>query len=301
MKLKLQTQVISVVLITGVALVLAGTAYYWGVPLLEKTRKSVELQDAESFMNQLIKDIIEASETGNSKIIEIELKGKLTIDPEKDEIYYEVKAPTVYYPVTTYVPLTDTPPFKKRVVVFQDLSSNEVPELNSTAVNVCKFELDCSNKVFREKTESQCSFKGDTPNLDVFSNGEYIESVDGETRYLVVTSYCDPYKIGYLEDTSEEKIAGIKGINKPLVLLVKAKQDYAQENFVNYYRIVSREVVDGDTKSGYYIDIVNNRGKIYKEGGRAKIVISRVDSEILPGESSLGGDLNIIKVEVEVQ
>jgi len=289
-----QTQVVSVVLITGVALILAGTAYYWGVPLIEKTRKSVELQDAESFLLQLISAIEEVAETGDTKTLNININGDFKVLPDNDEIIYEIKAPSLAYAVATYVPLNDMPPFKKNVVVFSSNERKEVPGLNKTEVVKCLATLDCNSKSFSFDT-STCAVDNET-----YYNGEEIASTtDPNIKYIAITSYCDGYNMGYLELQNEEKLTGIKGQNHNLVLLVKAVGDKEGKMFINTYRIVSREIVDEKTQTGYYIDLIGDPINI-KENTKAKIVISRESSEIKPGESALGGDLNIIKIKIEV-
>ncbi len=288
-----QTQVVSVVLITGVALILAGTAYYWSMPLLEKTKKSMELQDAETFLLDLIDAIEEVAETGDVKTIETNINGEFIILPDKDEIIYRIRSPSLAYATTTYVPINDIPPFKKKVIVFSSDETKEVPELNKSKSVKCFATLDCSKEAFIFDT-STCAVSNDT----YYNMEEIISTKDPNIKYLAITSYCDTYNLGYLELEKEEKLAGIKGENHNLVLLVKAIGNEERKMFVNMYRIISREIIDEKNQIGYYIDFVGDPKKI--EGNtNIKIIISRESSDVIPGGSSFGGDLNIIKIKVE--
>ncbi len=287
-----QTQVVSVVLITGVALILAGTAYYWGVPLIEKTRKSIDIQDTENFLITLINTMEEVAETGDTKTITFKVQGSFDVNTDKDEITYTIKSPSVSYAVSTFVPLNDMPPFKKNVVVFSCGETKNVPSMNKSPVVECSATLDCDTNSINFDT-SVC----DVPKQK-YNDSEIASSIHNDVSYRVITSYAPEYKIGYLEDTKEEKLVGLKGQNHNLVLLAKAEKAPATNIFVNIYRIVSREIDDGKTMNGYYIDLVGNNLHL-EQGQEAKLVISREGSEVKAGESALGGDLNIIKIKVE--
>ena len=67
MKLKLQTQIISVVLIAGIAVSLVGSAYLWGKPLIEKRTTISEYLKAQNFILELDKKITEISNMGSGE------------------------------------------------------------------------------------------------------------------------------------------------------------------------------------------------------------------------------------------
>jgi len=68
---KVQVQAISMVLIAGIVLALAGTAYFWGKPLLEKRSTATDVSSAESFMLELNSQIISIARSGGSKSVVI--------------------------------------------------------------------------------------------------------------------------------------------------------------------------------------------------------------------------------------
>ena len=215
---KLQSQVISIVLISGIALALAGTAYYWGLPLLEKTQKNVELESGRQFMEDLAKAIEEVALTGNTKVIDYDLKGELIIngsDPKGyfDSIEYKVEAPLPYYATLSYVPINDYPPYKKEIYVVStsDSTGVEIPICKSATTSTCIIQADCTNNQIDFLTG--CSITGSKTEGDTISCGE--------DTYTVHTYTCDSYGLAYLEGSKIYPYAGIEGVNKPIVLMVR--------------------------------------------------------------------------------
>jgi hypothetical protein len=68
---KAQVQAISMVLIAGIILTLAGTAYFWGKPMIEKRTTMTDVSTAESFMLELDRQITEVARSGGSKAVSI--------------------------------------------------------------------------------------------------------------------------------------------------------------------------------------------------------------------------------------
>jgi len=71
MHIKAQVQAISLVLITGIVISLAGAAYIWGKPLIEKRSTITDIATAEAFMIQLDQQIIDAARNRGEKSINI--------------------------------------------------------------------------------------------------------------------------------------------------------------------------------------------------------------------------------------
>ena len=68
---KAQVQAISLVLITGIVISLAGAAYFWGKPLIEKRTTITDISTAELFIIQLDKEIVDVARNRGEKIINI--------------------------------------------------------------------------------------------------------------------------------------------------------------------------------------------------------------------------------------
>ncbi|MBI4017542.1 MAG: hypothetical protein HY366_01200 [Candidatus Aenigmarchaeota archaeon] len=84
-----QSQLVTAVLLTGILIVLVSGAYFWGVPLLEKQKDTVALNNMERFMNDLDDKITRvAASGGRERIDNINIPGELKlVDNEfNDEI-----------------------------------------------------------------------------------------------------------------------------------------------------------------------------------------------------------------------
>ena len=68
---KAQVQAISLLLITGIVLSLAGAAYFWGKPIIEKRSTITDIATAESFMLQLNDIIIDVARNKGEKSLNI--------------------------------------------------------------------------------------------------------------------------------------------------------------------------------------------------------------------------------------
>jgi hypothetical protein len=69
--MKAQVQAISLVIITGIVMSLAGAAYLWGKPLMEKRSSITDISTAESFMAQLDKEIVGITRNKGEKSVNI--------------------------------------------------------------------------------------------------------------------------------------------------------------------------------------------------------------------------------------
>ena len=87
---KAQVQAISLVLISGIVITLAGAAYMWGKPLIEKRSTITDVAAAESFVIQLDKEIIDVTRNGGEKGLSIpNLRGSsISIDAQDNSITY---------------------------------------------------------------------------------------------------------------------------------------------------------------------------------------------------------------------
>lgn len=65
MKLKVQTEVITIVLISGIVIALVGAAYMWGAPLISKRTAITDFLSAEDFVVKLNDKIVEIANSGS--------------------------------------------------------------------------------------------------------------------------------------------------------------------------------------------------------------------------------------------
>jgi hypothetical protein len=64
MKVKAQTQTLSVVLITGIVIAMIGLAYAWGMPLIQKRTSITEFSTAQNFILNLNNKITDIANSG---------------------------------------------------------------------------------------------------------------------------------------------------------------------------------------------------------------------------------------------
>ena len=68
---KAQSQVLSIILISGILVAVIGATYMWGVPLIEKGRTSSDNEIAESFMLLLKEKVDDVAETGEQRTLSV--------------------------------------------------------------------------------------------------------------------------------------------------------------------------------------------------------------------------------------
>jgi hypothetical protein len=95
---KLQTEAISIILISGIIITLVGTAYFWGKPLIEKRTTITQLLSIESFMDNLNNKITDMASTcatpqGCEEAINLPVKGLVMVDSGDNSIKYNVTVP----------------------------------------------------------------------------------------------------------------------------------------------------------------------------------------------------------------
>ena len=102
--MKAQTQIISVVLMTGIIISLVGTAYIWGKPLIEKQTTNTEFKSALRFVLDLDEKITDIANSGSGSYRMDIPKGTLKIipynanDPDNNSIIYTIPVtqPIIY-------------------------------------------------------------------------------------------------------------------------------------------------------------------------------------------------------------
>jgi hypothetical protein len=75
-----QTQIITIVLITGIILGTIGSTLYWGKPLIEKTSTTSEISSATTLIKQIQKAIDEVAQNKESRVLDLNLNGNIYIE-----------------------------------------------------------------------------------------------------------------------------------------------------------------------------------------------------------------------------
>lgn len=91
---KVQTQAISLVLISGIVIALAGAAYMWGKPMIEKRTTITQFTSAVRFMEDLDKKIVELVRScvtpgACEESLTLPISGLMTVDANNNSITYE--------------------------------------------------------------------------------------------------------------------------------------------------------------------------------------------------------------------
>jgi hypothetical protein len=128
---KAQVQAVSMVLVAGIILVLAGSAYFWGKPLIDKRTTVTDASTAKAFMIELDRQITEVSRSGGTKTVTIPLisGASLEVNEANNEIIYRFITPqamidmgqgSTSVPVETY-DVSDPGPYggSPRIIMLQ--------------------------------------------------------------------------------------------------------------------------------------------------------------------------------------
>ncbi|NIO22608.1 MAG: hypothetical protein GTN38_01090 [Candidatus Aenigmarchaeota archaeon] len=91
---KAQTQAVTLVLISGIVIALAGAAYMWGKPMIEKRTTITQFTSAVRFMDELddrIVDIARSCVTPGAceESLSLPIAGFINVDPANNTITYE--------------------------------------------------------------------------------------------------------------------------------------------------------------------------------------------------------------------
>jgi hypothetical protein len=89
-----QVETITIVLIAGIIISLAGAAYFWGRPMMEKRSTLADVSNAKSFIVQLDKDIVETARSGGTRTLTIPMVSgsSFRINATGNEILYRFVA-----------------------------------------------------------------------------------------------------------------------------------------------------------------------------------------------------------------
>ena len=106
MAFKGQHEAVSAVLISGILIGMVGSVYFWGLPLIQKSRAATVLENSESLMFLLDQKIKNVASVGGRENIRLADAGFLRIANGK--VLYEVMTDGTIYAVNSNIPLGKT-------------------------------------------------------------------------------------------------------------------------------------------------------------------------------------------------
>lgn len=86
-----QTQIISAVLITGIAIAVVSIAYVWGVPLIQKGQVATQVTNAENLMISIERSINDVIQAGGQRSVQVNLEGNLEVSESDNAIVYTIR------------------------------------------------------------------------------------------------------------------------------------------------------------------------------------------------------------------
>lgn len=293
---KAQAQILSVVLLTGIAVAVVTSSYFWGKPLIQKSRTGSEMTQAENIMLRVSKAIDEVSSQGGQRVVEVKLAGILSvegaIENEDGSLLYLNKRNAVDYVVDTqvagtsstiWVPLNGFSPIRQEVAT---AGATEALTINETQ---------CSQPVINcpEATSSFACDDGGSAN-----GGEGAPVLGGTSTagYKIGYVYCgsNPFVAVYGPD---EFVTGVIGADKAGVIVMRTKPK--GDIYETEYKLVYRELVDLTTSEGKLIQIVQSGNNIATEGSH-RIIIKAENAKTYAGASSTGETLTVLPILVTV-
>ncbi len=287
---KAQSQVLSIILISGILVTVVGATYMWGVPLIEKGRTSSDNELAESFMILLKEKVDDVAETGEQRTLSVELTGDLELRDD-NSLTYTIVTRGLNIATTAWVPLAGgMSPVQEDMAAVTALGGTGIVNINDDVT--CTMTSSCGpGKVVL----SVCT--------DSSIDGTYSEGssfiLDGES-YVVHHIDC----VGDIDSQAlivgpEREKAGIVGIDEAGVLI--ARSEPAGDRFKTIYRLAYRELDDISTpsKDGYRIELTREGNNVLGQG-QHRITIRRDDNSKIIGESEHGGDLIGTKIYISM-
>lgn len=101
-----QQDLLSAVLLTGIMVVVVGSVYFWGMPLVQKNKDVNSLQNSEDFMRLLNDKIKFVANNAGREQISINVPGIITFSPDTDKLQLELMTQGTIYSVGGSIPLS---------------------------------------------------------------------------------------------------------------------------------------------------------------------------------------------------
>ncbi|MEA3342615.1 MAG: hypothetical protein U9Q92_00475 [archaeon] len=290
-KAKAQSQVLSIILITGILVTVVGASYMWGVPLIEKGQTSSDNEMAESLMVMLKEKIDNVAETGEQRTVSVELNGDIEL-AEDNSLRYTIATRGLNIASTAWVPLVGgTPPVQEDMAAVEANGGSGKVDINDDVT--CTMSSSCGPD---QVTLAGCTVAPAPPGP--YSEGDTF-TLNGDS-YLIHHIDCagNIDKQALIVGPEREK-AGIIGIDEAGVVIARSRS--AGDRFKTTYRLAYRELDDisSPNKDGYRIQLVREGNNLLGPGPH-RITIRRDDNPRVIGTSKYGGSLIETKIYISM-
>ncbi len=290
-KAKAQSQVLSIILITGILVAVVGASYMWGVPLIEKGQTSSDNEIAESLMVMLKEKIDNVAETGEQRTVSVELNGDIEL-AEDNSLRYTIATRGLNIASTAWVPLVGgTPPVQEDMAAVEANGGSGTVDINDDVS--CTMSSSCGPG---QVTLAGCTV-APAP-LGPYSEGDTF-TLSGDS-YLIHHIDC----AGNIDNQAlivgpEREKAGIIGIDEAGVIIARSRS--VGDRFKTTYRLAYRELDDisSPNKDGYRIQLMREGNNLLGPGPH-RITIRRDDNPKVIGTSKYGGSLIETKVYISM-
>ncbi len=283
-----QTQIISVVLIMGLAVGVIGASYMWGKPLIEKSQAGTTITNAEKTMDLIKTTIDDVAKTGGQKKKQIQIDGPLKVSESENAIAYTLTGSMAAIASSQWISINDDVPPKSMETYAVDAADPS----DSTPIGCgdCIMNASCIPTQTVNITGT-CEAVGTYPAGSSFNCNS--------NRYTVDHIDCAGTVDGFAVLTGPEKeMPGLVGINNAGVLV--AKSIPLGNEFMTDYKLIYRELIDPINKEGVKI-IIKTQGNSQISSGQHMITVMRGTTDTENDASSVGGDLTKTTVFVTVE
>ncbi len=103
-----QQDVLSAVMLTGIMVVIVGSVYFWGIPLVQKNRDVNALQNSEDFMRTLSDKIKFVANNAGRDQISVNVPVVISFDHDVDIIRLAIETEGSIYATGANIPLSRT-------------------------------------------------------------------------------------------------------------------------------------------------------------------------------------------------
>jgi hypothetical protein len=178
MRLPGQAEAVSAVLVSAIVIGIAGSVYFWGIPLIQKSRDVSVLENGESFMllvDQKIKYIAAAGGRENIRIFE-----PGTVKFSGGKISYEVSTDGTIYATDASIPIGKTKNCNDMLQGDFLLDNSAVLCVTSSQISTGKFintydlsyrSMKSDRKIYKINLSGQPSSGGMDQSLIIQNNG----------------------------------------------------------------------------------------------------------------------------------
>lgn len=288
---KAQSELLSMMLITGILIAIIGSSYMWGVPLIEKGKTSSENEKAESLMKMIKEKIDDVAQTGEQKTFSFDISGDMELSDD-NSLTYSISTRGLTIASTAWVPLAGgSLPVQEDMAATSANGGSDKVNINEEVI--CQMTSSCSPA---QITLTSCQGPYTPPS----------PLTEGQTFNLG----SDTYRVNHIDCAGtkdslaliigpEKEKAGITGIDEAGVLIARSLS-YA-DKFKTTYRLVYRELdaVSGPSNDGYRIRLVRDGNSLINSGPH-KITIRRDENTRVVGKSKYGGDLTETKIYISM-